>query len=94
VHSLSLVQPFAEMQSSVESSEQGVAVPPQYGMPDPGPPRSHQPATLQCVRAKQSESEMHAATQTIAPMQNELAPKAASHVALAEQPMVHCLCPM
>ena len=91
VHPLSSMQPPAETQSTGARLEQGVASPPQYGMPEPGPPRSHQPALLQRVFGKQSSSESHAKTQTFTPMQNELAPNSASHSLLASHGIVHCL---
>jgi hypothetical protein len=61
-------QPVCVSQSMPRNEAHGVAVPEQYGLPEPGPVRSHHPAWPHLVRAGHSESAEHVATQRPAPM--------------------------
>jgi hypothetical protein len=93
VQLLSSEHPSVVMQDMLLCSEQDVAVPAQAGIPEPVPPRSHQPESLQTVRLGQSVSTVQLRTHNPAPIHMLPSPKDCLQVSLDAQDIVHCLCP-
>jgi hypothetical protein len=94
VQSLSSRQPSELRHCDPLRSEHGVGEPTQYGLPDPAPVRSHQPAPPQRVSAGQSLSSRQRATQISAPMHIVSSPHAAVHASDDVHGIVHCRWPM
>jgi len=88
------VQPRLPKHCVSVSRLQGVGEPVQYGIPDPGPVRSHQPASIQRVFAGQSLSTMHFVTQMCAPMHMLYWLKSEVQSASELHDVLHCWSPM
>ena len=68
-----------------------MAVPPQYGTPEPGPEREHQPNSLHFDFSGQSASVSQVSVQMLAPMHIVSSPNLSVHSSSAKQLAVHCL---
>jgi hypothetical protein len=91
LHSPSVMHPSVPRHCVSVSNEHGVAVPLQYGTPDPGPVRWHHLLLLQIVLGPQSALVRQLITQTWAPMQKLTCPHLDVQSVSAEHEVTHCL---